>query len=146
MSEIIITIAFIIVIYVFFFQGKNKKPVNKIILKENDQIIADNVRCAYLTFQRMVGLLNTPSINKGEALIIDPCKAIHMKFMGFSIDAVFIDKKGEIVAIYEDLEPQKKYRVFRPGNKAKAVIELPLSTVKKHELKLGQILEFIYDE
>ena len=54
---------------------------------------------------RMKGLLGRAGLEKGEALWIAPCAQIHMFFMKFSIDAVFLDKNNRVVRIFEKLKP-----------------------------------------
>lgn len=42
-----------------------------------------------------------------DFLVIKPCNSIHMFFMKFSIDVLFVDKEGRVVANFFDLKRNK---------------------------------------
>lgn len=67
--------------------------------------LANRVTKADSWNSRMRGLLGRSKISQDEALWIAPCAQIHMFFMKFSIDAVFLDKNSRVVRIFEDLKP-----------------------------------------
>jgi uncharacterized membrane protein (UPF0127 family) len=74
------------------------------ILKGSLAVIPD----CYVTenaVERMVGLLPRRKLPAGEALWIPRCTSIHTFFMRFPIDAAFLDKSGEVIAIYRALQP-----------------------------------------
>ena len=50
------------------------------------------IKIANNFFKRFLGLMGKKKLPGGEGLLIAPCKSIHMCFMRFSIDAIFIDK------------------------------------------------------
>lgn len=87
---------------------------------------------------RMRGLLGRSSIEKGGGLWITPCNAIHMFFMRFAIDAVFVDTDLQVVRIHEHLRP---WRMARGGKFAHSVIELPAGTASFFKLRAGDRLE-----
>ncbi|GHH97573.1 DUF192 domain-containing protein [Neobacillus kokaensis] len=89
-------------------------------------------------FKRLKGLMFRKDQLVGEGLWIIPCNSIHMCFMNFSIDAVFLSKEGRIVRLVEDLKP---WRIVKPIKNAYSVIELPAGTIKKHDLKIGEIIK-----
>jgi len=43
----------------------------------------------------------------GEGLLIQPCTSIHMFFMKFSLDIVFLDKNFHVVRLIRNLAPNK---------------------------------------
>lgn len=70
---------------------------------------------------RMRGLLGRKEFPAGRGLLITHCDGIHMFFMRFAIDAVFLDGEMRVLKICRNLRP---WRVaWRPG--ARAVLELP---------------------
>ncbi|AZU63890.1 DUF192 domain-containing protein [Neobacillus mesonae] len=89
-------------------------------------------------FKRLRGLMFRKVELKEEGLWIIPCNSIHMCFMNFSIDAVFLSKEGRIVRMVEDLKP---WRFVKPIKNAYSVIELPSGTIKRHDLKIGEIIK-----
>lgn len=54
---------------------------------------------------RFKGLMLRPKLPVGRGLLIAPCNSIHMCFMRFSIDAVFIDKNYRVLKIKRRLYP-----------------------------------------
>jgi hypothetical protein len=90
--------------------------------------LADNVSVADNIFKRIKGLLGKNGLNRKEALVIKPCNSIHMFFMRFAIDAVFVDRNNKVVGLVKNLKPFCVSQVFF---KAYFVIELPLNTIQE---------------
>ncbi|WP_424244476.1 hypothetical protein Dip510_001725 [Elusimicrobium posterum] len=107
--------------------------------ENNGFILAENVDAAKTLKSRLKGLLGRSSIPAGYGLHIVPCNSIHMFFMRFAIDAVFISKEGKVMRIYENFKPWRMTMVI-PG--AYSVLELPAGTVK-NMVKQGDIIKFI---
>lgn len=114
----------------------------KIYRLETDRgdLILERLRCANTPWSRMRGLLGEHELAGDNALWIIPCNSIHMLFMKFAIDAVFLDRQKQIVRISESLQP---WRFFRGGKAAHSVLELPIGTVKRCHLKVGDRLKII---
>lgn len=89
-------------------------------------------------FLRLKGLMFRKRNLDGEGLWITPCNSIHMCFMNFAIDAVFLSRDGEIVKIVEQLEP---WRFVSPVRGAHSVVELPMGTARKYDLQCGNYLQ-----
>lgn len=75
---------------------------------------------AKTTFARFRGLMLRRSMPPDCALLITPCNWIHSMFMLFSIDAVFLNKEMEVVAI-KHLNP---FNLSMPVKKAQCVLEM----------------------
>ncbi|PLS06929.1 DUF192 domain-containing protein [Neobacillus cucumis] len=88
-------------------------------------------------FKRLKGLMFRKEQLVEEGLWIVPCNSIHMCFMNFAIDAVFLNKAGKIVKLVEDLQP---WRFVKPIPEAYSVVELPAGSVTKLGLKQGNII------
>ena len=54
---------------------------------------------------RMKGLLGRAELPGGRGLLITKCNSIHMFFMKFAIDAVFLDLDMHVVKIAANLKP-----------------------------------------
>ncbi|MCA9398623.1 MAG: DUF192 domain-containing protein, partial [Candidatus Omnitrophica bacterium] len=54
--------------------------------------------------------------------------SIHMFFMRFAIDAVFVDKNDHVVGLVENIKPWRLSPIFF---KASYVIELPAGTIQE---------------
>ncbi len=90
----------------------------------------------YDTFlYRFRGLMfrRRPLINEGIWII--PCNSIHMFFMFISIDVVFIDKNFKVVKVFPKVKP---WKVIPPVKGAHSVLELPVGTIEKLDLKCGE--------
>lgn len=63
------------------------------------------VHLATTFWQRFCGLMLQRPLPPATALLIAPCNSIHMCFMRFAIDAVYLDKQGRILKITRHLRP-----------------------------------------
>jgi uncharacterized protein len=86
---------------------------------------------------RGLGLMFKPAMDAGTGLWIVPCNGIHMFFMNFPIDAVFLDKKRCVVRICPNLRP---WRMVPIVHGAHSVLELPANTVGPLGLERGEPL------
>ena len=71
----------------------------------------------------------------GAGLVIDPCTSIHMFFMRFSIDVLYVDREDRVVRIQKGLKPWRVGPLHTKG--ARYVIELPEGTVTRTGTQLG---------
>lgn len=86
--------------------------------------------------RRLRGLLGRDGLEPGEGLLIKPTHAIHMWFMRFSIDAVFIDEDGVVLRVAEHLHPWGT--AAKRG--ARCVVELGAGECARRGLKTGDRL------
>lgn len=103
----------------------------------NGQLLANNVQHATSHVARLKGLLGRDALRPGEGMLIEPCKSIHMFGMRFAIDAVFVDRSGQVIAVHHNLKPWHATRSYR---KARAVLELPAG--QAHAIRVGDRLVF----
>ena len=103
-----------------------------------DTVIAQNGAIADTFMSRMTGLLNRKSLPDGEALVITRCNSIHMFFMRFSIDVIFVDKNDHVVGLVERIKPFRLSRIFFDSQ---YVIELSEGSIKKAEVSIGDKIE-----
>jgi len=111
----------------------------KIINKTNNSCIASDANIARTFSQRLIGLLLKKSISREEALIFYGVSSIHMFFMRFPIDVLYLDKEMKVLKIKHSLLPWRMS--FCP--KASITIELPAGKAKTTLAKTGDTLEFI---
>jgi uncharacterized membrane protein (UPF0127 family) len=86
---------------------------------------------------RLRGLLGERGLAPGDALWIEPTSSIHMFFMRFPIDAVFLDRSGVVRKIVSDLRP---WRVAGCRG-ARVVVELAAGEAARQRLAVGERLE-----
>ena len=111
----------------------------KIIDKTNNKCISADARTAKTFFERLFGLLFRSSISSEEALIFHNVSSIHMFFMRFPIDVLYLDKEMKVRKIKHSLLPWMMSSCLG----AKTTIELPAGKAKERLVKIGDTLEFI---
>ena len=92
-------------------------------------------------FKRLRGLIGRKNLPPEYGLMIVPCNSIHMLFMRFAIDAIFIDKNFVIKKIDANLQTWTGIS-FCKG--AWAVVEVKAGESARLNLKVGQTLQFEY--
>lgn len=90
-------------------------------------------------FKRFRGLMFRLNPIDNEGILIDPCNSIHMFFMFFSIDVVFLNEQQQIVALKERVKP---WTVIFPIKNAKSTLELPEGTIAKYSFAVGDSIAF----
>ena len=83
--------------------------------------VAERVRIASSLADGVVGLLRTPEVRQGEGLWIERAPSIHMFFMRYPIDAVFVAKDGRVTKVVPNLRP---WRVVWWAPRARDCLEL----------------------
>ncbi len=97
------------------------------------------VRVAHSLFQKVFGLTIGSPLGEGQCFLIKGCRGIHTIGMDYGIDAVFLDKAGRVLAVYENLRP---YRVSSFIRGAENVVEFKAGFVSKNGIKAGDKLDF----
>jgi uncharacterized membrane protein (UPF0127 family) len=108
------------------------------LTKDDGTMVAQPLEIASSFLARGMGLMGRRSLPQDGGLLIHHCNGIHMMFMRFPIDAVFLDKKGRVLKIYERLRPWIGLvpLVWR----ADQVAELPAGTARRVGIKPGDRL------
>ena len=88
------------------------------------------------SFARMRGLLGRDSLEPGSGMLIDSAPSVHMFFMRFPIDVVFLDRDWRVVAIRHGLRP---WRVAG-ARRAVAALELPAGAAAAAGIEEGDVL------
>lgn len=88
-------------------------------------------------FHRLKGLMFRKKPIHEEALWIDPCNSIHMFFMNFAIDVLFLDQQNRVVRKIEHLKP---WRVASPVKGARSVLEMPLGSIQRYKIETGDTI------
>ncbi len=107
--------------------------------REDGSAVCEHLRVADAPHTRMRGLLGRAELPPGEGLLIEPTGSIHMFFMRFPIDAVFLDRELRVLGTRERLAP---WRVAG-RRRAKAVLELAAGEVGLRGIEVGQQLRLV---
>jgi uncharacterized protein len=100
-------------------------------------LVADQARVARSTRDRMIGLLGSPPLTQGQGLWLERSPSIHMFFMRFAIDAIFVAADGRVTKVVERVRP---WRVvwWAPG--ARDCLELPVGAIRASATQPGDRL------
>ena len=104
----------------------------------SNAILAHRVTIAMTPASRMTGLLKHSSLPEGDALVITGCQSIHMFFMKFAIDVVFVDGQNRVIGLCANIRPFHLSSIFW---KSACAIELPAGTIEKTGTKVGDVLQ-----
>jgi uncharacterized membrane protein (UPF0127 family) len=115
--------------------GERKAPVVA-VLREGGSVVCERCTVAATLLRRMKGLLGRGGLAPGEGLLLRPASSIHMFFMRFPIDAVFLDKKLVVRKVASDVKPWRL--AFARG--ARSVLELASGEAERRGLVAGQRL------
>jgi len=105
--------------------------------------LGDRIRVARSMVDRTVGLLRTPELRRGEGLWIERSPSIHMFFMPYAIDAVFVNSEGRVTKLAENLKP---WRVVWWARGARDCLEVPAGTVAATGTSVGDELQLRFAE
>lgn len=83
---------------------------------------------------RLLGLMGRKNLPQGHGLLLLPCNSVHMLFMKFPIDVVYVDENFVVKKIVKNL-PTWLGVSFCFG--AKAAFEFSVGEVERLNLKVG---------
>lgn len=87
---------------------------------------------------RFAGLMLRKKLPPATGLYLAPCNSVHMCFMRFAIDVVYLDKEYNIIKIVKDLKPWVGLSMCP---KAWAVLELTAGEAERCRLEVGKRME-----
>src|SRR5882724_3191152 len=103
------------------------------------RVVARDARRADSLAARTRGLLGETMLAEGTGLWLDPCSSIHMFFMRFAIDVVFLDREQRVTRAVAALAP---WRVAFGGRGARSAVELPVGSIAASDIRVGDLLSF----
>jgi uncharacterized protein len=111
-----------------------------IVNATRESSLASNAERATSFLARGRGLMMRQEFPDGSGMVIDPCSSIHMFFMRFPIDVLYLDRDDKVVRVQEGIKPWRVGPLRTKG--AKYVIELPAGTVAKSRTSAGDQIVF----
>lgn len=109
----------------------------RIVNETRSRPLGDRVWLADRWWPRLRGLLGRGPLAEGGGLVIEPCKAVHMYGMKYSLDIAFVDDRGEVLAIYPELAPGARTAWHGPARRA---VELPAGKLSQTGTVVGDRL------
>jgi uncharacterized membrane protein (UPF0127 family) len=107
-----------------------------VVEREDGTVVCEQCALADRAVPRMRGLLGRSELRRGEGILLQPASSIHMWFMRFPIDAVFLDRDLRVLRVVRGLQP---WRIAsRRG--AHAVLELAEGECDRRGVAEGQRL------
>ena len=109
-----------------------------------DTLVAESLEVAESFGGRFMGLMGRAALAAGSGLWLRPGSSIHMLFMRFPIDAVFLGKPGhggerQVVAVRQGLRPWTGVVWWARG--ADGCLELPAGTAAASGTVVGDLVE-----
>ena len=107
--------------------------------------LANRLETAASLWGKLMGLMGRRELRPDHALWLPDSNGIHMMFMRFPIDAVFVDRPGEggrrqVVSVHRALPAWTGLVPFvRRGH---GVLELPAGTIDASRTQAGDVIAF----
>ncbi len=89
------------------------------------EVVVEHLQLADTWWTRFRGLMLRRRLAPGAGLLIEPCKSIHMMWMLFPIDAIWLDTERRVTKVSSGVPPW--IGAARGGKGAQSVVELPAS-------------------
>lgn len=86
-------------------------------------------------FTRFAGLMFRSRLPAATGLFLAPCNSVHMCFMRFAIDAIYLDKDFKIIKVVKNLKPWISVSMCR---KAWAVVEMTAGEAERCGCEAGK--------
>jgi len=103
-------------------------------------ILAKKYKICRSIFSKSLGLMLS---TKPKTLIFifkkEKINPLHMLFVFYPIDVLFLDKNKIVVEIKENFQP---FTFHTPSKKSKYILELPKDTIKKSKTEIGDKIYF----
>lgn len=108
-------------------------------------VLAERVEFGESLWARFMGLMGRAELPPGDGLWLAGTNGIHMFFMRFAIDAVFLGRvsandRREVLAAHRRVRPWVGLVPLVRG--ADGVIELPVGTIDASETRKGDMVAF----
>ncbi len=108
------------------------------IIKVNDYKISMEVCKSFIS--KAIGLMF--ALKPRNLLFVfdsEEIHSLHMLFVFFPIDVVFLDKNKKVVEINESFKP---FTFYRPRKKAMYILEMAKGSVRRYRVKVGTRMNF----
>jgi uncharacterized membrane protein (UPF0127 family) len=108
------------------------------VLTAGGVVVCERCEIADRYFARMRGLLGRKGLEPGGGMLLTPESSVHMFFMHFPIDVVFLDREHKVVGVRHELGPWQ----VAGARGAYAALELPAGAAAAAGIGEGDALVF----
>ena len=110
-------------------------PSDTILVERTGEVLIESVEFAETALSRFTGLMFRKELPEKAGLWLTPCSSVHMMFMFFSIDVVWLDHESKVLKVSSSVPPWLGL-AFCAG--AKVALEIPKG--RAAELQVGDQL------
>jgi uncharacterized membrane protein (UPF0127 family) len=104
--------------------------------KSDGTVVCERCEIPKSSFGRMRGLLGRAGLEPGGGMLIDSAPSVHMFFMRFPIDVVFLDRDWRVLSVRHELRPWR----IAGARRAVAALELPAGAAAAAGIAEGDVL------
>jgi uncharacterized protein len=108
----------------------------RVLRAADGAVVCERCEIPESSFGRMRGLLGRDRLDPGSGMLIDSAPSVHMFFMRFPIDVVFLDRDWKVLSVRHELRP---WRVAGARG-AVAALELPAGGAATAGIEEGDAL------
>jgi len=109
--------------------------------KTKKTILTKNIKFCKTELSKIKGLMFTKKLNKALIFVFkkESLQHIHMFFVWYPIDVLWLDKNKKVVQLKENLKP---FKIILAKNPAKYIIELENKTIQKSRTEINDQISF----
>ena len=111
----------------------------QMIVGVDGRAVCERCSIADSFFPRLRGLLGRRTLPPGQGLLLYPCSSIHMLFMRFAVDAVFLDRDLRVVRVVPNLRPWR----LAACRGTRSVLELAAGEAERRGIRPGETLALV---
>jgi len=104
-----------------------------------NKIIVPNIKIIKSPLKQAIGLMFSKQKNIIFEFKKEKKELIHMFFVFYPIDLVFLNKNKKVVELKQNLKP---FKTYKSKNKAKYILELRKNTIKNNKIKVNNNISF----
>jgi uncharacterized membrane protein (UPF0127 family) len=108
------------------------------VVTDSGKVVCERCEVPESSFGRARGLLGRDALGPGEGMLIDRAGSVHMFFMRFPIDIVFLARDRTVVGVRHRLAPWR----IAGARHAVASLELPAGRAAEVGVEKGDVLVF----